>query len=361
MRTPEADDSTEQSHLDWTSKQGRILTAYGRANEFYCEEKGFAFVEEDLPHYRLMHGDTTFDDNVTLSTPPSPISGAWSRTYFVGGWEHSCSKEETVYNVQTNSLFIDLRIPTSRKLLLPSTATCLNDYTNDQLRLFARQHVFGGLSVVTTEKERPVCVRHHCLDWNFVGTARPRPNKWWIEAMPNSSDVWKEWAYATDDYGQHYYCEQWERLVGGDSDVSLALRKERQQESDEDGILVVVGNHFNYIRGRALATIKPEYEDAVSLVALVDAALEVGDRDTAKEWLGRIDAGHGRITDKWTIDCAIQPWKEGTMLLGESEVVVEGSDMSDCRVIWNGERWNVFDSTIQNVEQVKGLFEKGLP
>jgi hypothetical protein len=334
------DETLHQRHLDWTAKQGRILTANGRATELYSAERGFAFDERDLPHYHLLQNDTSFSFFIPQKES-SIICGAWSRSYFVGGWEHSCWHEETVYNVQTNSLFVDLRIPTSRSHVLPLTATSLQEYSNQELSYYARQHVFAGLSVVSTEEERPVCVRHHVLDWNFVGTPRPRPNKWWIESMLNSSSEnksgmveskWKEWAYATDEYGQHYYCEQWERLKGG-SGISLALRKERLDNDDEDGIIVVVGNHFNYIQGRALATTtKPQYENQASLVTLVDAALDANDRDTALEWLGRIRGGHGRITcnGEWVIDCAIQPWKEGTVLFDRNEVVlVEGSDMSD--------------------------------
>lgn len=359
-------DTTIEEHLSWTSKQGRILTGNGRATELYCAERGFPFVECDLPHYRLLKHDTSFSD-LSLS-PFSPICGAWWRSYFVGGWECSTWREETVFNVQTNSLFVDLRIPTTRNVVLTSTATCLEDYTNKQLRYFARQHVFGGLSIVSKEKGRDVCVRHHVLDWNFVGTPRPRPNKWWIEPCDKSVKKWKEWAYATDEYGQHYYCEQWERLPGGEAnDTVLALRKERQsQNDDEDGILVVVGNHFNYIRGHALVS-PNKYKDATSLVELVDAALEANDRETAITWLGRIRAGHGLVasspsdeTSRWMIDCAIEPWKEGTPLLSQQdEVFVEGDEVGDCSIMWNSERWDVFDTNMQDIQQVKDLFESG--
>ena len=44
--------------------------------------------------------------------------------------------------------------------------------------------------------------------------------------------------------------------------MTLALRKERSNTTkEEDGILVVVGNHFNYIRGRALAASSKLQED----------------------------------------------------------------------------------------------------
>ena len=54
-----------------------------------------------------------------------------------------------------------------------------------------------------------------------------------IEQLAN---VWKEWAYAKDNFGQHYYMERWERLEEGNS-LRLALRK----REGIDGIVVVVG------------------------------------------------------------------------------------------------------------------------
>ena len=61
MNNTEDDTPTDeliQSHLDWTSKQGLILTANGRANEFYSEARGFPCSEEELPHYHLLEGAT---------------------------------------------------------------------------------------------------------------------------------------------------------------------------------------------------------------------------------------------------------------------------------------------------------------
>lgn len=115
----------------------------------------------------------------------------------------------------------------------------------DQLQYYARQHVFAGFSrIVTNDSEQlhPVwffpacCTRHHCIDWNYVGTPRSRPNKWWIES---NRDVWKEWAFAQDFAGQCYYCERWERIEDGNSNVVVALRKKQQQNS-RDGVIVVV-------------------------------------------------------------------------------------------------------------------------
>lgn len=40
-----------------------------------------------------------------------------------------------------------------------------------------------------------MATRHHCIDWNYVGEPRPRPNKWRVEMGPGG-DVWKEWGFA---------------------------------------------------------------------------------------------------------------------------------------------------------------------
>lgn len=99
------------------------------------------------------------------------------------------------------------------------------------LRLFARRHAFAGYTRVAPlplpgealetshggsgggggggrrgreiEQRRrdrtggggSVATRHHCIDWNYVGERRPRPNKWRVEMGPGG-DVWKEWGFA---------------------------------------------------------------------------------------------------------------------------------------------------------------------
>ena len=252
--------SLVQRHLDWSHKQGRILTANGRANEYYAKED---FTEKELPHYFLRSGEThTVFRQFTQEQKDSPICGAWSRPLFCGTWEHSTLAEETVYNVQTRSLFVDLRIPTTRSWVLPSGATSLSSLSNEELRYYARQHVFAGFSRVTTEPDddRPVCVRHHCIDWNYVGVPRSRPNKWWIET-PNEGTapppMWKEWAYAVDENKQHYYMERWQRLENGGGNpgcLRIALRK-CPSEGDPDGVLVVVGVSNATGRSKCTATI----------------------------------------------------------------------------------------------------------
>ena len=272
----------ENDLIRWTAKQGRILTAAGDALRYYSQENGFPFSPEELPHHYLERGithdqfmqwararrrclleaaqPTTLDLHHNVGAKIlhiSPIVGAWDRPLFAGTWEHSTNSEEMVYNIQTGTLFVDLRIPRSRPTAKwerlarsNNSRKVLESMSNMDLRLFARQHAFGGYSMITTEDARrplPLCTRHHCIDWNYVqGKPRPRPNKWYIESKNAGTEVcdtWKEWSYSTDENGQSYYFERWQRIKGDDDGggFCLAMRKKEKKNKQDDGILVVVG------------------------------------------------------------------------------------------------------------------------
>ena len=286
---------------------------------YYSDQNGFPFSSEELPHYHLEKGDshavfqrwahdkrkceesnspapTISLSHGTTATilQSSPIVGAWKRPLFTGKWEHTTDYEEIVINIQTETLFVDLRIPRSKPIwkwqrlgrnngatgrikITRNSRQILETMCDVDLRLYARQHVFGGFSVValetagadnmtsergTTTSKLPVCTRHHCIDWNYIpNKPRPRPNKWYIEGYHDGTGqtcdapaetngflpfhVWKEWSYATDYRGQSYYWERWERIIGDEMGRGLRLamrkRKNGHSRSDVDGILVVVG------------------------------------------------------------------------------------------------------------------------
>ena len=171
----------EQRHLRWTSKQGHILTGGGTAETFYTPERGFSFESSELPHHYLIRKKSheTFKEWISSKSACSLVAGAWNRALFVGGWQNSTDAEERVYNVQTHNLFVDLRIPRSREVLLDcEKLSSLEDLNAKELRIYARQHIFAGFTVFQKAGKKPVCTRHHCIDWNFVGFPRSRPNKW---------------------------------------------------------------------------------------------------------------------------------------------------------------------------------------
>jgi hypothetical protein len=84
-----------------------------------------------------------------------------------------------VFNLQTRSLFIDIRIPIGPARAFIGRHS-LSELSIDELRLFSQRHAFAGYSLVSgpvSSSCPPVCVRHHACDWNFAGSARVRPNK----------------------------------------------------------------------------------------------------------------------------------------------------------------------------------------
>lgn len=171
--------------MDWSSKQGRILTSEGQINEVYTE-----YTDDELPHHHLIRGNSIAvirqwcQPDSARSNPL--VAGAWTRPLFVGGWEHTDNvNSERVFNLQTATIFIDIRIP-----IIPDNVfakhSSLASMSLDELRLYARRHAFAGVSLIAGEP--PVATRHHAIDWNFVGKPRERPNKWRIE-MHQSGDV----------------------------------------------------------------------------------------------------------------------------------------------------------------------------
>ena len=426
------DEDSIKSLLDWTAKQGRILTANGLAEEYYTPERGFPFKQEELPHFHLLSDDTitgkgdrnnthaVFSSWAALNKPEkqaiesievettsstkttlpngnktkkkkSPVCGAWTRPLFVGGFEHSTNEQEIVFNVQTNALFIDMRIPRLAKNILPSkiidqpcqtaeaNGSLFSHLSNDQLRLYARRHAFAGYTILDYEtaitattsesikdqnQSRPVCTRHHCIDWNLVGRkGRNRPNKWFVEMHPNHSNIWKELSYATDNFNQHYYWERWERLENdsnGDGLV-LALRQQKIEGVDGDCIIAVVGDHFNYIFSRSLSGTENTYGKG-TLVNLVDAAIEAGDRQSAESYL-TIDAGHGTISSGWVIDCALQYWKEGTCLFSNDNktdtdtIHVNGASIESCHLSWKEKKFEVYESSLISVQDLNFILQ----
>lgn len=345
-------DLLEESHLQWTTIQGHCLTGGGRAEELYTPERGFSFDDSELPHYHLQIGDThkIFAAWKESKPPASLVTGAWNRPLFCGGWHHTTDKDERVYNLQSHNLFVDLRIPRSREQVIPSTAKSLDDLSPKQLRLYARQHVFAGFSIPSEEKGQSLCTRHHCIDWNFVGQRRPRPNKWWIH-MNESKSQWKESSYATDERGQYYYFERWERYPNSDPDgPRVALRI--SQGGKRDGVFVLVGDHFNYVLARELTGREKSYGQG-SLVALVDAAVDAGDLKTAKSYLS-IEAGHGTRSSGWKLDCAIPPWNEGKTLAWDRTTIEVGHlRLSDVPLVaWGGDVWDVLDSSFESVDEL---------
>lgn len=168
--------------------------------------------------------------------------------------------------------------------------------------------------------------------------------------MNETKTQWKESSYATDEWGQYYYFERWELYPHGAADGSrLALRK--SAGSQRDGVFVLVGDHFNYVLARQLTGKEKDYGQ-ISLVALVDAAVQAGDLDTARAYLS-IEAGHGTRSSGWRLDCAIPPGNENTVLPWDrTSIEVKGSLPSKATVLWEGESWDILDCSFSSAQEL---------
>ncbi|KAJ1621563.1 hypothetical protein T492DRAFT_1068936 [Pavlovales sp. CCMP2436] len=363
--------------LGWSTKQARILTGGGRAEELYTAERGFPFEPRELPHFHLLRGTTHTQFRRWLADGRTcdSLVGAWSRPLFTNYSEQTTDADERVFNVQTRSMFIDLRVPTTRPRF--EHAGALGALSGEELCLLARQHVFGGYTLPSEPGLPLVCTRHHAADWNFVGVRRPRPNKWRVELAPAESgpcQEWQELAFAQDKAGRSYYMERWKRVEGdgAGSGPSLVLRS----CTLPDSLVLLVGDHFAFMRARQGCPLVPHPRPEssppppASLIELVDSAVARGDADEARAWLG-LQGGHGRVSSGWQIDLCTHPWLEGTRLLSPEMVfgaVVDGrvvgevhadlrakalADGADNMVVIDGEAWELFDrSGLPSAEDV---------
>ena len=321
--------------LDWSSKQGRILTSENEALAFYSAKQGYPFQEDELPHYCKVNSTThsTFSGWRDGDQKSSALVGAWSRPLFASHFGHSSSETETCYNLQSPTLFIDLRLPTGRRrhfnAVRPASFSAMSE---QDLRVFARVHVFAGytkpnhpaVTPATKANSLDLLTRHHCIDWNYIGLMRPRPNKWYGQFKPGNDDVWRESSYAKDPNGESYYFERWERIEGDGEGKGRVVAMRVKEGKGRDGIIIVVGNHFNYIVDRSLVT-SPDFLSASknlgvsSLPDLVDKCLEEKRRDIA-EWYLSIDGGHGVVEgtksnkQKFKVTDGTRPWNEGKSL-----------------------------------------------
>ena len=279
--------------LAWSSRQAHILTGGGVAERLYTAARGFPHEPGELPHHHLVSGTThsTFESwqqaaaltasDQASALPPSWLIGAWARPLFAGGGLRSTDDDEMCCNLVTRSLFIDIRVPTLRDVVLSHIAwdeiasaeragvdRPLATLSDLDIRLLARQHAFGGyglcaqaatLDSFKQPSEEFTCTRHHVIDWNFVGALRPRPNKWRVRPTDaqqlatlasadgggggrhlagtgallvdgrrdGACDDWLELSFADDDGGLPYYYERWQRHDGGEGEQTLALRLRR--------------------------------------------------------------------------------------------------------------------------------------
>lgn len=339
--------------LGWGSKQGAILTGNGKLNKVMLPGRDYG--EEDLPHYHKSRNScwSTCDRWLTAGHRTDLVAGAWSRPLFCGGWGESGAWDTAVFNIQTPSIFVDLRFPHARPEL--SSRGGFATLSMDELRALSRQHCFAGFTLVRGSP--PVAHRHHAIDWNYHPSfPRARPNAWRIEAHPDRSSF-KEWSVALDEHGQAVYMERWQRLPCSDGPF-LALR--RLAPSKSDAILCVAGEHFGFALDRPHPL--PEYPEAKGggCGNLADAAWKAGDRGRLEHLL-QLQGSYGLVrggSRGWRILKSTWPWLEGSSLLDGKDAAVEVHCRENdvpVQVLWRGETWEVLECSFDRVNLISVL------
>ncbi len=138
--------SEDLSLLNWNLIQSHILTGGGKLDRFSVPDTDF--LKNDLPHYHLTNKSTRKQFKLWKKDQrtSSDIIGAWSRPLFSGGWTESTHNDTSAFNLQTPSIFIDMRFPNARPDHVLKRRHHLNECSNIELRILARQHCFGGYS-----------------------------------------------------------------------------------------------------------------------------------------------------------------------------------------------------------------------
>lgn len=349
--------------LDWSSKQGRILVGGGLLNE--RQKPGRDFSEEELPHYLLRRG---LCREVFLrwrgNDERGCITGAWKRPLFAGGWDESTELDTLAFNIQSPSLFVDLRIPVERPGHL-AMKKGLEDCSLEDLRFLSRQHCFSGYSFPS---EGWVYTRHHAIDWNYHPSfPRPRPNKWRAEMNASNKMSFKEYSTTLDTHQVPVYMERWQRFEGDSMGKKYfaAMCLTGAPGCERQSIFVIVGNHFACARDR------PFYPDFYRAhgpggPALVDHAVIVGNRESAEVYLD-LEGSYGMVfnnssSKKWTIMKCTHPWLEKRQLISErdnsfylklSDRRLSNDDIPRPDMLslsWEGQQWDVLENSFSCAE-----------
>lgn len=363
--------------LQWSNTQSYILTGGGVLSSIMIPNEHYND-PEDLPHYFLMQNNSHHIFNIFLleNRLSHIICGAWSRPIFSGGWMESSDYDTEAFNLQTPSIFIDLRFPVNRPIDTFKFSSSLSDFSIYNLQILSRQHCFGGYTLPENTTPLPavgfptgpVFTRFHVIDWNYHPSyPRPRPNRWWVDVKEDAMSF-KEYSVARDKFGVPVYYERWQRSPGdANGRKYLAMRTKKRVPASasasatestshrsnsaieeggsggRDGLLVVVGDHFACAFDRAAPFPDFPGSSGPGGPALIDFAVAQIEQlgfasDEAMEWKRKVvayldlEGCYGRVRGvdgagdesegmgspsapcDWRIRRSTHPWREGQSL-----------------------------------------------
>ena len=218
---------------------------------------------------------------------PTWLWGEWRRDWIMRGRVKSSTLE--VHYLQTPTYFGDIRIPKVRTGIL--SAQSFDDLTDQQLRMLAAQNGFTGQTTV----------EGNVATWSDEIAFQPpdgTPDHGRLQRIP------------PDGMHEHgldgSYIESWRHLTAGKKKF-LVVRVEHAGRLERT--LVVVGNHFVFVRNRA-----KDLPKAPSFDALIETTKAT--REQIVEYLdcefsvGRVRGG----SVPWEIQKSTLPWREGQHL-----------------------------------------------
>lgn len=401
----------------WQKVQGYIVSGGGslvKNSSLYTD-----FLPSDLPHYLINNNASheTFRRWKDANRRSFSIIGCWSRPIFAGGWQESSLHDTAAFNLQTPSLFIDMRFPLRRPSQELALKKSLSDCSALDLRLLARQHCFTGYSLpeilppqqyALNQGKYPVFTRHHVVDWNYLPQfPRNRPNRWWVEVEESDTDgptSFKEHSIIRDrDTNVPVYFERWMRIAPYSHQKLkyFAARKVRKSRLDRDAVLIVVGGHFALVVDRDIETatakfksneqalnhlrthcggggaffvdylLDSEFHDAETLRVHMDLARQYLDLEGSYGLVhnSEISRSSSVKSESWTIHKSTHPWKEGSQLFDHGQSIhFEFSSLAaqeiPKKMTWmgaNGTRshcygdWEVFECSFPR-EELQQLF-----
>lgn len=335
----------DESLQSWQQNQGYIVTGGGQVVLF--SESGKDFSDSDLPHYLLHHNQSheTFRAWLKANRRSSSVIGCWSRPIFAGGWRESSFHDTSAYNLQTPSLFIDMRFPTKQPSTRIQSLGSLCACSIADLRVLAQQHCFAGYSLPDTPRQNgpiqlnsdkhPTFTRHHIIDWNLHPLfPRKRPNCWWVEVSDETNDgdgSFKEHSSVRNPAtGLPVYFERWARIPPFPKQKTkyFAARK----LGGRDAVIIIVGDHF------ALAIDRPAVDmsllDPVHVkkhcggggamfvdYLLCHSPLETSQAMTAARDYLDLEGSYGLVQPAWIIQQSTHPWLEKAHLISVMDTV----------------------------------------
>lgn len=233
---------------------------------------------------------------------PQWLIAGWERLYIIrnGG---APDRSVIVRNIQTPTLFGDVRIPRDRPNF--PGATSLRDLTDAQLRTLYDQQGFSGFTTV----DGYVTTWHHEIDY---------------QPPDGSVDIGRiELAGGRNMYEhgvQASYLEHWWNLESGDGNVFgvEVLRRQPDGGVRVFQILSVTGDHFIYARNRA-----QDLPMAPSLADLIQSTH--ASREQILEYLD-CEVSHGFVLGgriPWEIQFSTLPYQQGQPLAFVTQIVVD--------------------------------------